>query len=194
MTRPTSDTSTTMHHIFTLKCSTPSYAVQFFNTFCHFTNSIVAKFYDQMPFLMPADMMMGPSIFIETPSLAVCQSRLKSDSPAHEMETASCQAPNWYFKVSGIIKTQILFNPLVIKIQILSLDRLNSLNASHCPHIETSQLICSANQLTGLYMKETLTFNELNKQDEVHRFTNLPLVTSLPTISAAFISQDLCVM
>ena len=47
----------------------------------------------------------------------------------HEMETASCQAPNWYLKVSGIIKTQILFNPLVIKIQILSLDRLNSLNA-----------------------------------------------------------------
>ena len=59
----------------------------------------------------------------------ICQSRLKSHSPAHEMETASCQAPNWYFKVSGIIKTQILFNPLVIKIQILSLDRLNSLNA-----------------------------------------------------------------
>ena len=188
MTRPTSDTSTTMHHIFTLKCSTPSYAVQFFNTFCHFTNSIVAKFYDQMPFLMPADMMMGPSIFIETPSLGVCQSRLKSDSPAHEMETASCQAPNWYFKVSGIIKTQILFNPLVIKIQILSLDRLNSLNASHCPHIETSQLICSAKHW------ETLTFNELNEQNEVNRFTNPPLVTSLRTISATFISQDLCVM
>ena len=124
----------------------------------------------------------------------ICQSRLKSHSPAHEMETASCQAPNWYFKVSGIIKTQILFNPLVIKIQILSLDRLNSLNASHCPHIETSQLICSANQLTGFYMRETLTFNELNEQNEVHRFTNPPLVTSLPTISAAFISQDLCVM
>ena len=163
-----------MHHIFTLKCSTPIYAVQFFNTFCHFTNSIVANFYDQMPFLMPADMMMGPSIFIEALSLRDCQSRLKSDSFSHEMETASCQAPNWYFKVSGIIKTQILFNPLVIKIQILSLDRLNSLNASHCPHIETSQLICSANQLTCFYMRETLTFNELNEQNEVHRFTNSP--------------------
>ena len=143
---------------------------------------------------MPADMMMGPSIFIEAPSLGECQSWLKSDLPAHEMETASCQAPNWYFKVPGIIKTQILFNLLVIKIQILSLDRLNSLNVSHCPHIETSQLICSANQLTGFYMRETLTFNELNEQNEVHRFTNPPLVTSLPTISAAFISQDLCVM
>ena len=160
-----------MHHTFTLKCSTPIYAVQFLNTFCHFTNSIVAKFYDQMPFLMPADMMMGPSIFIETPSLGVCQSRLKSDSPAHEMETASCQAPNWYFKVSGIIKTQILFNPLVIKIQILSLDRLNSLNAS-----------------VGFYMRETLTLNELNEQNEVHRFKNPPLVTFLPAISVAFVS------
>ena len=131
MTRPTSDTSTTMHHIFTLKCSTPIYAVQCFNTFCDFINSIVAKFHDQIPFLMPAGMMMGPSIFIEAPCLGDCQSRLKSNSSAHEMETASCQTPNWYFKVSGIIKTQILFNPVVIKIQILSLDRLNSLNASH---------------------------------------------------------------
>ena len=183
-----------MHHIFTLKCSTPIYAVQFFNTFCHFTNSIVAKFYDQMPFLMPAGMMMGPSIFTEAPCLGHCQPRLKSDSPAHEMEAASFQAPKWYFKVSGIIKTQILFNPLVIKIQILSLDRLNSLNACHCPHIEISQLICSATQLTSFCMRETLTFNELNEQNEVHRFTNPPLVTSLSTISATSISQNLCVM
>ena len=183
-----------MHHIFTVKCSTHIYAAQFLNTFCHFTNSIVAKFYDQMPFLMPASMMMRPSIFIGAQPLGDCQPRLKSDSPGHEMETGSCQTPIWYFKVSGIIKTQILLNLLVIKIQILSLDRLNSLNVSHCPHIETSQLICSANQLTGFYMRETLTFNELNEQNEVHRFTNPPLVTSLPTITVAFISQDLCVM
>ena len=87
------------------------------------------------------------------------------------MEAASFQAPNWYFKVSGIIKTQILFNPLVIKIQILSLDRLNSLNAS-----------------VGFYMRETLTLNELNEQNEVHRFKNPPLVTFLPAISVAFVS------
>ena len=30
-----------------------------------------------------------------------------------------------------------------------------------CPHIETSQLICSANQLTTFYMRATLTFNGL---------------------------------
>ena len=31
-----------------------------------------------------------------------------------------------------------------------------------CPHIETSQLICTANQLTGFYMRETQALNGLN--------------------------------
>ena len=31
-----------------------------------------------------------------------------------------------------------------------------------CPHVETSQLICFANQLTGFYMKATLGLNGLN--------------------------------
>ena len=79
-----------MHHVFTLKFSTPNYSVQFLNTFCRFTNLIVAKFYDQMPFLVKAGMMMGPSIFMEAPSLGDFQPRLKSDSPTHEMDTASC--------------------------------------------------------------------------------------------------------
>ena len=30
-----------------------------------------------------------------------------------------------------------------------------------CPHIETSQLICCANQLTDIYMGATLAFNGL---------------------------------
>ena len=30
-----------------------------------------------------------------------------------------------------------------------------------CHHMETSQFICSADQLTGFYMIVTLTFNEL---------------------------------
>ena len=30
-----------------------------------------------------------------------------------------------------------------------------------CRHIETNQLICSANQLTGFYETATLAFNEL---------------------------------
>ena len=29
------------------------------------------------------------------------------------------------------------------------------------PHIENSKLICTANQLTGVYMRATLTFNGL---------------------------------
>ena len=31
----------------------------------------------------------------------------------------------------------------------------------YCPHIEISQLICTANQLAGFYMSATLAFNEL---------------------------------
>ena len=31
-------------------------------------------------------------------------------------------------------------------------------------HIETNQLICTANQLTGFYMRATLPFNGLNMQ------------------------------
>ena len=34
------------------------------------------------------------------------------------------------------------------------------------PHIETSQLICFANQLTGFYMRATLAFNGLNESIE----------------------------
>ena len=39
------------------------------------------------------------------------------------------------------------------------LTKLSKRQSSH--HIETSQLICSANQLTGFYMMGTLAFNEL---------------------------------
>ena len=39
--------------------------------------------------------------------------------------------------------------------------RFNPLNAS-VALIETSQLICTANQLTGFYMRATLPFNGFN--------------------------------
>ena len=32
-----------------------------------------------------------------------------------------------------------------------------------CPHIETSQLICTGNQLTSFYMRTTLALNGLQK-------------------------------
>ena len=35
------------------------------------------------------------------------------------------------------------------------------INRQNCQHIETSQLICSANQLTGFYIMATLALNEL---------------------------------
>ena len=34
-----------------------------------------------------------------------------------------------------------------------------------CPHIETSQLICTANQLNGFYMWATLAFNGLKQNN-----------------------------
>ena len=50
--RPTSNTSPAVSSIFTSKSSNPVDAIRFINTFCHFTNSNMAKSYDQIPFLM----------------------------------------------------------------------------------------------------------------------------------------------
>ena len=35
-----------------------------------------------------------------------------------------------------------------------------------CPHIETSQLICTANQLTDFYMRAILALNGLNRKNQ----------------------------
>ena len=40
---------------------------------------------------------------------------------------------------------------------------LNETKCQCCPYIETSQLICSTNQLTGFYTRATLALNGLNK-------------------------------
>ena len=37
------------------------------------------------------------------------------------------------------------------------------------PHIETSQLICTADQLTGFYMRATLAFNGLRRNEKLER-------------------------
>ena len=48
-----------------------------------------------------------------------------------------------------------------------------------CTHIETSQLICFANQFTGLYIKATLAFNGLsNGRREYLKMTELKLSTT----------------
>ena len=58
---------------------------------------------------------------------------------------------------------------------------INSLNAKavNCHDIETSQFICSANQLTVFYMMQTLAFNKLNKGDLIKsvRLNSLSLNT-----------------
>ena len=40
----------------------------------------------------------------------------------------------------------------------------NPIKCQCCPRIETSQLICTANQLTGFYMRATLALNRLSKR------------------------------
>ena len=57
------------------------------------------------------------------------------------------------------------------------------LTGSSCHHIETSQLICSVNQLTGFYTMATLAFNELTDMllthtNHKHRKSQYPLCKS----------------
>ena len=51
--RPISSTSPTVCSIFTLKNSNPIHPVWSINSFCHFKNSNVANFCEQVPFLKP---------------------------------------------------------------------------------------------------------------------------------------------
>ena len=48
-----------------------------------------------------------------------------------------------------------------------------------CPHIETSQLIYSANQLTGFYMRATLALNGLKY---INIEVSLPAFIQLPAL------------
>ena len=55
------------------------------------------------------------------------------------------------------------------QISLLIFIEFNPLRTSVPHHIETSQLICNANQLTGFYMMRTLVVNGLSK------LTSIPL-------------------
>ena len=48
-----------------------------------------------------------------------------------------------------------------ITVFVISVEAILHLLLYKKHHIETSQLICSANQLTGFYLMETSAFNEL---------------------------------
>ena len=59
---------------------------------------------------------------------------------------------------------------LMVGFYVLALSYLNHnypIKNQCCPHIETSQLICTANQLTSFYIRGRLAFNGLNKNKEV---------------------------
>ena len=45
------------------------------------------------------------------------------------------------------------------------------LKCQRCPHIDTSQLMCSANQLTGFYMRTTLALDGLSLLIRDHSFS-----------------------
>ena len=49
-------------------------------------------------------------------------------------------------------------------LEIGGIDRTKLIKRQSYHHIETSQLICSADQLTGFYIMTALAFNELNIQ------------------------------
>ena len=57
-----------------------------------------------------------------------------------------------------------------------------------CSHIETSQFICCANQLTGFYMRATLAFNglilaELNQLIKLYSLGKLKIFTLILTLT-----------
>ena len=52
-------------------------------------------------------------------------------------------------------------------------------NCQCFPHIETSQLICKANQLTGFYMRETLAINGLNSKLTEKNLKRIGCITNL---------------
>ena len=53
-------------------------------------------------------------------------------------------------------------NPLSANVALIQ----KPIKCQCCPHIENSQLICFANQLTGFYMRATLALNGLRKPSE----------------------------
>ena len=65
----------------------------------------------------------------------------------------------------------------------MSIISLNSLNAKSCYHIETSQLICSTNQLTSFNMMATLEFNKLQSFYNINKKVLHFLRFSLNTIN-----------
>ena len=70
----------------------------FLNDFCHFINTNMTEFCDQMPFQMSTKLGNSTNIFNRTPSLGDRTPRLNSDSPAHDKENVTQKTPSRNFK------------------------------------------------------------------------------------------------
>ena len=57
-------------------------------------------------------------------------------------------------------------------------------------HIEISQLICPANQLTGFYMRGTLVVKGLNKEEQYPNGLKIPLYHALTKIQGKLAFND----
>ena len=79
----------------------------------------MAKVYEWMTFLTSTQVM-GTSVLIEILSLNDWQPRLKSDSPAHQIETIPCQASNQYFKKPSEKPSTVMGSGIFIEAPILS--------------------------------------------------------------------------
>ena len=94
-----------------------------------------------------------------------------------QKNTTSITCVKFTFYLHGYSSVQtslnILIFFLIIKIQVVKreLHFVKKQNESFkpikchcCPYIETNQLICSANRLTGIYIRATLALSGLNKR------------------------------
>ena len=79
--------------------------------------------------------------------------------------------------IAGVVQnlspctSQIWLVPLLVHILFKVPIKYKLIKRQNCHHIQISQLICSANQLTGFYMMTTLAFNELRYKSADNIYT-----------------------
>ena len=66
------------------------------------------------------------------------------------------------FFIVSLLLTLNIISKISVKYNFYKFYAVKLIKCQCCAHIETSQLICTANRLTGFYMRATLALNELN--------------------------------
>ena len=66
-----------------------------------------------------------------------------------------------FLKIKFLFLMLAYYIPSVMEKESFPWISLCPINCQCCPHMETSQVICTANQLTGVYMRATLAINGL---------------------------------